>query len=139
VREQSKAAGHVAAMMDQVNDGLTAIRQATEEQSRGHEAVVDGTRRMSEVAEQLRTTTEEQARGVRRIGESAEGVREASESIHALVEAQTSACATSAELLQQLASQTAVSEESASQMEEAIRGLVDDSHALRTDVARFQL
>ena len=139
VREQSKAAAHVAAMMDTVNEGLGAIRRATEEQTRGHETVADGTRRMSEVSRQLATTTEEQARGVKRIGESAEGVREASEAIHALVESQTAACATSAELLQQLAGQTAISEEGVSQMEEAIRELVRDSQTLRTDVARFRL
>jgi methyl-accepting chemotaxis protein len=139
VQEQSKAAGHVASMMDRVNEGLAAIRRATEEQSRGHEAVVGSTRRMSEVARQLRATTEEQARGVRRIGESAEGVREASESIHALVESQTAACATSAALLEQLAAQTAQSEESVAKMEEAIRDLVEDSQALRSDVARFRL
>jgi len=139
VREQSKAAAHVAAMMDTVNEGLGAIRRATEEQSRGHEAVAEGTRRMSDVAQQLRTTTEEQARGVRRIGQSAEGVREASEAIHALVESQTAACATSAELLQQLAAQTAFSEDSVVRMEEAIRELVSDSQTLRADVARFRL
>lgn len=102
VREHSKAATHVVDTMERVSHGLVAIRRATEEQSRGHEAVANGTRLMRDVAQQLRTTTAEQARGVKQIGGSADGVREA---IHALVESQTAACRTSAGLLEQLAAQ----------------------------------
>ena len=115
------------------------IVSAVQEQSRSHEAVRRGTHQMSEVARQMHATTEEQARGVLRIGASAEGVREASESIHTLVESQTAACGTSADLLGQLSAQTAISEESVSKMEEAIRNLVADSQRFRADVARFRL
>lgn len=138
VREQSRAAAHVVDMMERVAEGLGAIRGATEEQTRGHESVASGTRKMREVAMQLRATTEEQSRGVRQIGESTEGVRTASASIQALIESQTAACETSSGLLERLAAQASLSEESVLEMEQAIRGLVGDSETLRHDVEHFK-
>jgi methyl-accepting chemotaxis protein len=139
VRAQSKASCHVVEMMERVSHGLTAIRKATEEQDRSHQAVADGTRQMQDVAQQLRTTTEEQARGCRQIGESAEGVRAASEAIYALIDSQMTACTTSASLLEKLATQASSDEENASQMEETIRALVVDAETLRADAKDFKL
>jgi methyl-accepting chemotaxis protein len=139
VREQSKAAGHVVGMMEQVSDGLGAIRRATEEQSRGHSAISDAATSMRDVAQQLRATTEEQARGVRQIRESVEGVRDSAERIHGSVESQTGSCTTSVRLLEELAAHTSANEEWVHQMEEALLALSAESEALRTDANRFQV
>jgi len=139
VREQTKAAGHVAALMERVRGGVEQIRQATAEQDRGNEVVYRGSEAMREVARQVRGTTEEQARGSRRIRESVEGVREAVDRINSALQEQSAACRSALEFLETVFARTQTNEESARTLDAATKGLLAQAEDLRDHVQRFRI
>ncbi len=139
VREQTKAAGHVAELMERVRSGVDQIRAAGEEQDRGNEVVHRSSVTMREVAQQVRRTTEEQARGFGRIRESVEGVRLAVEHINSSLQEQSNACNQVAGFLDQVFERTRSNEEAGQRMGEAMRGLLSQAESLREDVAKFQI
>jgi len=139
VREQTKAASHVVALMDKVRDGVEQIGVASAEQNRGNEVVFRSSVTMREVAQQVRRTTEEQSRGFGRIRESVEGVREAVENINGSLQEQSSACSQVAGFLEQVSEQTRSNESAAHSMGESIRALGAHAEALRDDVAKFRI
>jgi len=139
VQEQSKAAGHVARMMDRVSEGVEAIKRATQEQDRGNEAVSRSTVAMREVAQQLHATTEEQSRGGLRIRESIDGVRSAVESINAALQAQSSSGRQVAGFLEEVSASSMANDASSDRLSEATQVLLRQAEALRDDVRRFVL
>jgi methyl-accepting chemotaxis protein len=139
VREQAKAAYHVAELMERVRGGVDEIRSAGNEQERGNEVVYRGVIAMREVAQQVRGTTEEQARGSGRIRESVDGVRDAVEQINSSLQEQSVACRSVVEFLEEVSSRTQSNEVSARRMDEATRELLRESERLREDVHRFQV
>jgi methyl-accepting chemotaxis protein len=139
VREQAKAASHVAELMERVRDGVDEIRGAANEQEKGNEVVYRGAIAMREVAQQVRGTTEEQARGSGRIRESVDGVRDAVEQINSSLQEQSAACRSVVEFLEEVSSRTQSNEVSARRMDEATKGLVREAEGLREDVHRFQI
>jgi methyl-accepting chemotaxis protein len=139
LREQAKAAVHVAELMERVQSGVHEIRQAASEQDRGNVVVYQGSVTMREVAAQVRGTTEEQARGSGRIRESVEGVREAVEQINAALQEQTQACAAAVEILEGVSGRTQKNEESAAAMDAVTKGLLHQAETLRGEVRRFRV
>ena len=99
VREQSKAASHVVALMERVRSGADSIRSATKEQDNANEAVHRTTLAMRGLSQQVRGTTEEQARCSGRIRESIEGVQTVVEQINSALQEQTAACSAAVELI----------------------------------------
>jgi methyl-accepting chemotaxis protein len=138
VQEQAGAAARVAELMEQVREGVDAIRAASEEQNRGHEVVYRGSLTMREVAQQVRGTTEEQARGAGRIRDAIEEVRSALERINAALEEQSAACRSAVEFVEQVATRTRSNQESTRRLTEATGGLQGQAEALRADLDRFQ-
>ena len=139
VREQAKAASHVAELMERVRNGVDEIRRAAEEQGKGNEIVYGGAVAMREVAQQVRGTTEEQARGSGRIRESVDGVRDAVEQINSALQEQSAACRSVVEFLEEVSSRTQSNEVSARRMDEATKGLLGEAARLREEVHQFQV
>jgi len=139
VREQTKAASHVVALMDHVRGGVDEIISASGEQTRGNEVVHRSALTMREVSQQVRRTTEEQSRGFGRIRESVEGMREAVENIDRSLQEQSNACSQIADFLAQVVERTRSNENAAQLMGEATRGLVGQAETLREDVAKFRI
>ena len=139
VREQTKAASHVVALMDTVRDGVTAIVSAAADQDRGNEVVYRSSVTMRDVTQQVRRTTEEQSRGFVRIRESIEGVREVVENINGSLQEQTTACGQVAQFLEQVFERTRSNEEAADSMSESVHGLIAQADVLRENVKRFQV
>jgi methyl-accepting chemotaxis protein len=139
VREQTKAASHVVALMDTVRDGVTAIASAAADQDRGNEVVYRLSVTMREVTQQVRRTTEEQSRGFGRISGSIEGVREVVENVNGSLTEQSTACSQVAEFLEEVFERTRSNEESAMSMGSSIRGLASEAEALREHVAKFKV
>ena len=139
VREQSKAASHVVAMMESVNEGVAQIRFASAEQTTGHEAIALTSEALRHVAQQLLATTREQARGAQLIRSAIEGVRDAGEEIHGALQTQSSSCTDAAEFLEAVASRNRESRTSARRLEEVTSELVQEADQLGEAVRRFRL
>jgi methyl-accepting chemotaxis protein len=139
VRGQSRAASHVVELMERVRGGVEEIRSAAQEQERGNTVVYSSATTMRDVAQQVRGTTEEQARGSSRIRESVEGVRDAVEQINSALQEQSAACRSAVEFLEQVYTRTQSNEESANQIEQATKGLLEQTADLRNDLQRFRL
>ena len=139
VQEQSKAASHVASMMDRVSAGVAAIERATGEQDLGNETVSRSMIAMREVAQQMHATTAEQARGGARIRDSIDGVRTAAEVINGALQAQSAACREVAGFLEEVSASSRANDESSSRLGDATRALSRQAELLRDDVRRFVL
>lgn len=139
VREQAKAAAHVAELMERVRGGVDEISAAANEQEKGNEVVYRSAIAMREVAQQVRGTTEEQARGSGRIRESVDGVRDAVEQINNSLQEQSVACRSVVEFLEEVSSRTQSNEVSARRMDEVTKGLLKEAEGLHEDVHRFQI
>jgi len=138
VREQTKAASHVVALMDTVRDGVTAIVSASADQDRGNEVVYRSSVTMRDVTQQVRRTTEEQSRGFVRIRESIEGVREVVENINSSLQEQMTACSQVTRFLEQVFERTRSNEEAAGSMNQSVHGLIAQAESLRENVSRFR-
>lgn len=139
MRGQAAAAAHVVELMERVGGSVEQIRSAASEQEAGNQVVYRSATTMREVAHQVRGTTEEQARGSGRIRESIEEVRDAVEQINNALQEQSAACRTAVEFLEEVYARTRSNTDSASRMDNATKGLLRQSTALRTDLQRFQI
>lgn len=139
VREQSRAAVHVAGLMERVSGGVAEIREAGREQDRANQTVLRGTGTMRDVAQQVHRTTEEQARGATRIRDSMERVRDAVEQIHGSLRQQSDACRRAVAFLEQIHERTRSNEDATTRMSEATLALRTQAEALRQDVRRFRI
>jgi methyl-accepting chemotaxis protein len=139
VRQQTKAAGHVAELMEQVRTGVEQIRTATREQERGTKTVWEGTGRMREVAQQVHRTTEEQARGTGQLWAGVEAVRAAVEQIHSALQEQSAACRRAAELMEHVYGRTRKNEGIAQSIGRTNRSLHAQAQDLRDALQRFRL
>ena len=92
VREQSRAAMHVADLVERVSGGVAEIREAGRAQNEANQVVLRGASSMRDVSQQVHRTTAEQTRGATQIRESMERVRDAVERIHGSLRQQTEAC-----------------------------------------------
>jgi methyl-accepting chemotaxis protein len=139
VREQSRAAMHVAELVERVSGGVAEIREAGREQDRGNQLVLRGASSMREVAAQVHRTTGEQARGASQIRDSMERVRDAVDRIHGSLRQQTEACRRAVSFLEQIHERTRSNEEATRRMSEATLALKTQAEALRQDVRRFRV
>lgn len=139
VREQAKAAAHVAELMERVRNGVDEIRAASNEQEKGNDIIFRSSIAMRDVAQQVRATTEEQAHGSGRIRQSVDGVRDAVEQINSSLQEQSAACRSVLEFLEEVSARTQANEVSARRMDEATKGLVREAESLRADVHGFRI
>jgi len=139
VREQSRAAAHVADLMGRVSGGVAEIREAGRAQDSANHVVLRGATSMRDVSQQVHRTTAEQARGATQIRESMERVRDAVERIHGSLRQQTEACRRAVSFLEQIHERTRSNEEATQRMSEATQGLKSQAEALRQDVRRFRI
>ncbi len=139
VQEQTKAASHVAELMERVRVEVEQIRSAVAEQERGHEVMARGATAMREVAQQVRGTTEEQARGSSRISSGVENVRAAVNRINGSLQEQTQAFRAAVEFLDSVHGRTGTHEEAAQQVGSATRELLRQAESLRDEVRRFRV
>jgi methyl-accepting chemotaxis protein len=139
IREQAKAAAHVAELMDQLQAGVERIRRASQEQDRGNELILGEVVDMRGASERVSATAREQESGTARIRDAYEGVRGAVERIAAALQEQSQACSRSAELLVEMNQRTFASEASVGGMGEATQALAAEAESLRAAVGRFQL
>jgi methyl-accepting chemotaxis protein len=138
VQEQTRAAAHVADLMERVSGGVGSIRSAGEKQERGNEVVMNSTTAVRDVAQQVSRTTEEQARGASRIRESMESVRDAVVRMDASLRQQSASCSEVASNLEQIFERTRMNEGAARRLNEASQTLRAEAEALRQDVRRFR-
>jgi methyl-accepting chemotaxis protein len=94
---------------------------------------------MREVSQQVNSTTGEQARGSGRIRESVVEIGAAVEKINDALQEQSAVCRSAVEFLEGIFARTRSNEESARRMDEATKGLLRQSSALRDDVHRFRV
>jgi methyl-accepting chemotaxis protein len=139
VREQSRAAAHVADLMERVSGGVAEIREAGRAQDSANHVVLRGATSMRDVSQQVHRTTAEQSRGAAQIRESMERVRDAVERIHGSLRQQTEACRRAVSFLEQIHERTRSNEEATERMSEATQGLKSQAEALRQDVRRFRI
>ncbi len=138
VQEQTRAAAHVADLMERVSGGVGIIRSAGEEQERGNEVVMNSTTAVRDVAQQVSRTTEEQARDASRIRESMESVRDAVDRMNASLRQQTASCSEVASSLERIFERTHSNEDAARRLNEASQTLRAQAEGLRQDVRRFR-
>ena len=138
VREQTKAASHVVALMERVRESADQIREAGAEQERGNEIVYRSTLTIREVAQQVHRTTENQAVGVGRIRENVIGVRGAVDQITGVLRDQSAACTQVSGFLAELAAGSRSNEGAAEDVHTAIAELTAQAVELREDVERFR-
>lgn len=139
VREQTKAAAHVASLMERVRESAEEIGSAGNEQTRGNEIVYESALTMREVAQQVRRTTEDQARGFGRIRESVDGMQNTVNQIVGSLGEQSGACHQVTEFLERASERTHNNEEAAEKIRVAMRELVAHSDALREESKRFRV
>jgi methyl-accepting chemotaxis protein len=139
VREQSRAAIHVAELVERVSGGVAEIRSAGREQDRANQVVLRGAGSMRDAAGHVNRTTAEQSRGAVQIRDSMERVRDAVERIHASLRQQTDACRLAVSFLEEIHARTRSNEEATRRMSEATLGLKTQAEALRQDVRRFKI
>jgi methyl-accepting chemotaxis protein len=139
VREQSRAAVHVADLVERVSGGVGEIREAGRAQDQGNQGVLRGTATMRDVAQQVSRTTAEQARGAAQIRESMERVRDTVERIHASLRQQSDSSKRAVTNLEQIHERTRSNEQATRRMSEATVGLKSQAEALRQDVRRFRI
>jgi methyl-accepting chemotaxis protein len=139
VREQSRAAVHVAELVERVSGGVAEIRVAGREQDHGNQVVLRGATSMREVSGQMHRTTAEQSRGAAQIRDSMERVRDAVERIEGSLRQQTEACRRAVSFLEQIHERTRSNEDATRRMSEATLGLKSQAEAMRQDVRRFRI
>jgi methyl-accepting chemotaxis protein len=139
VREQSRAAVHVADLVERVSGGVAEIREAGRAQDQANQVVLRGASSMRDVSQQVHRTTAEQARGATQIRESMERVRDAVERIHASLRQQTEACRRAVSFLEQIHERTRSNEDATRRMSDATLILKTQAESLRQDVRRFRI
>jgi methyl-accepting chemotaxis protein len=139
VREQSRAAMHVAELVERVSGGVAEIRSAGREQDRANQVVLRSAGSVRDAAGHVNRTTAEQSRGAVQIRDSMERVRDAVERIHGSLRQQTDACRLAVSFLEKIHERTRSNEEATRRMSEATLGLKTQAEALRQDVRRFKI
>ncbi len=124
VGEQTKAAGHVVGMIDEVRSQAERIRAAAREQERGNDVVLEQAQAMKEMAQQVHHTADEQSRGTRLIAETVESFVSGLDKIGDAVKQQAASCA-------RAVASTWEAYTRAKQAKEAAGGLEDITDALR--------
>ncbi len=138
VREQTKAASHVVALMERVRDSADQIGVASAEQDRGNDVVYRSAQTMREVAQQVRRTTESQAAGFGRILANVSDARAAADRITGVLAEQSGACTQVAGFLAGVARGSRANEDSAAEVRAAMAGLAAEAARLRAEVERFR-
>jgi methyl-accepting chemotaxis protein len=139
VREQTKAAGHVVKLMENVRDSADEIATASGEQDRGNEVIYRSALTMREVAQQVRRTTEEQSLGFGQIRDSVEGVRSTVEHINDSLREQAGACGEASAFLQQACEGTRTNDDAFEKLVGAMKEVLAQAKSLREDVERSQI
>jgi len=139
VREQTRAAGHVVKLMENVRDSADEIAAASGEQDRGNEVIYRSALTMREVAQQVRRTTEEQSLGFGRIRESVEGVRSTVEHINESLREQAGACGEVSAFLQQACEGTRTNDDAFDKLGGAMKEVLAQARLLREEVERSQI
>lgn len=138
VREQTRAASHVVALMERVRDSADQIGVASAEQDRGNDVVYRSAQTMREVAEQVRRTTEAQSTGFGRILANVSDARAAAGQITGALAEQSGACTQVAGFLASVAAGSRSNEDSAEEVRAAMAGLAAEAARLRAEAERFR-
>lgn len=139
VNEQTRAAGHVVALMERVRGGVDQIRRAGQEQDRGNEAILATSEVMREIALRVRSVTGEQAEGAGRIAEGVDAVREAVQMISAALAEQSVGCGAAEREVNELDDRTRAHGELAHALESSVKAMRADAERLREAVGRFRV
>lgn len=134
---QTRTASEVVQAMEQVRDGVEAIRSAEVDQQRGNDVVQRGAVSLSKLAEHVKLTIVELRRGAARIGEKIDTVQGSVTSIYHGLQEQSQACLEAAKVFEASREHTRANEESAREMGDATRDLLGQAEALRVDLRRF--
>jgi methyl-accepting chemotaxis protein len=137
VREQTKAASHVVALMERVRESADRIGEATAEQDRGNDVVHRSAQTMREVAEQVRRTTEAQSAGFERIRANVADVRGSADRITRFLQDQAEACTQVTGFLASVAEGSRSSERCVDEVCGAMDGLRAEARRLRAEVEGF--
>jgi methyl-accepting chemotaxis protein len=139
VNEQTRAAGHVVALMERVRAGVEHIRRAGQEQDRGNESILATTEVMREIARRVRASASEQAQGSLRLSDGVEAVREAVERIAAALSEQSVACGAADAEVRELDGRTSAHGKLAEALGTAVEAMRGDAERLRDAVERFRV
>ena len=136
---QSAAVQRVAEQMGSVREGVEIIREAGAAQEALHEAVRAASQAVRAGAADVRAATEAQSRGTLRIGESVETVRRTVESMARALEEQLASIRSAGGVLEGSRRYTTLTQASAHEIDEAMRGLHAQVARLRARVAEFRI
>jgi methyl-accepting chemotaxis protein len=92
VSEQTKAAGHVVGVIEEVSSQAERIRTAAREQEQGSGTVLEQARAMKEMAQQVHHTADEQSRGTRVIVRTVDSIVGGLDKIGSSIKEQTASC-----------------------------------------------
>ncbi len=129
----------VSEQMCRVREGVDLICRAGAAQEALHEAVRAASLAVRGGAADVSSATEAQARGTARIGESVETVRAAVEYIRRALEEQLASIREASEFLEGARGYTTLTQDSARQIDDAMRGLRAQAGQLRAGVAKFRV
>jgi methyl-accepting chemotaxis protein len=136
---QKQVASEVARQMQLVRQSAERIRDAAENQSKGHEVVRRSSSALRDVAREVQATITEQARGAERIGSSIEAVQSAVQEITSGLASQAAAHRGVADVVKGSRAHTHSHEESAARLGTAAAELAREAQSLRAAVRRFRI
>ena len=136
---QKQVASEVARQMQLVRQSAERIRDAAENQAKGHEVVRRSSSALRDVAREVQATIAEQARGAERIGSSIEAVQSAVQEITRGLASQATAHRGVADVVKGSRTHTHSHEESAARLGTAAAELEREAQGLRAAVRRFRI
>ena len=137
--EQSKGSQQAVGAMERVRDMVAQIRAAMGEQTRGSEQLIKASESMRQVTLQVRETIREHARGSGRITSNIESIREMVDKINHAIQEQQRGTEQAVTALERIRDRTERNLGGATQMGEAVKGLVAQADTLKFELARLKL
>jgi methyl-accepting chemotaxis protein len=136
---QSAAVQRVSEQMSSVREGVEIIREAGVAQEALHEAIREASQAVRRVAADVSVATEAQARGTEGIGGSIETVRSTVEYMSRALQEQLGSIRAAGDFLEGAQRYTTLTQESAREIDAAMRGLHAQAEQLRARVAEFRI
>ncbi len=139
VQEQSNAAQHVAGLMVKVEHAAHEINAANAEQDRQTSEVTASNRAMESAATEVRCATDEQAKSTQAITQSVEKVKVATRGISEALLKQSQVAQDVTEQMVRVKASTQENQQSSTNMQEFVSGLLEEASTLREGVKQFKI
>jgi methyl-accepting chemotaxis protein len=139
VQQQARGAAEVAALVDQLNDGLGRIREASDREADQSERVRSIAAAIREIATSVHGGAEEQVNNANHLAGGIETVNANTHQIEKALGAQSQACDQVVSVLERMLGRNHDTEESAGSLDRTMRELLSEAVDLRVAVEHFTL